>query len=187
MLAYSEYRDIIVLVLKLSKNITNLPIMSLRTGGKVGMASQPIINPNNLKIEGWHCQDIYSNSALILPSLEVREIVHQGIAVNDHDAMTDAEDLVRLKDIIDINFELIGKKVVTTNKRRLGKVADYALDPDSMRIQKLYVNRPVYKSLTEGQLTIDRTQIVEMTNKKIVVKDSDIKVESSVPVTAPAT
>lgn len=171
---------------KLSQNIIDLPIMSLRTGGKVGTAQQPIIDPHKFKIEGWHCHDIFSGERLILPSAEVRELVPQGLAVNDHDAMTDPDDIIRLKDIIDIDFQLIGKQVITNHKRRIGKVTDYAIDPDTMKIEKIYVSRPLYKSLTDGQLVIDRTQIIEITDKKIVVRDSDIKIESRGISPAPA-
>lgn len=174
-------------MLKLSGSLTNLPIVSLRTGGKIGVTNQPIINPHKLKIEGWYCQDLFSGENLILLSSEVREIVPQGLAVNDHDAMTDPKDLIRLKEIIEFNFELSGKQVITDHKRKLGKVTDFAVDPENMMIQKIYVSRPIYKSLTEGQLSIDRSQVIEMTNRKIIVKDADIRIESTLPSTAPAT
>lgn len=173
-------------MLKLSQNIIDLPIMSLRTGGRVGTATIPIINPNNLQIEGWHCTDIFSNESLVLLKSNMRDFVPQGIAVDDHEAMTDPEDIIRLKEILEINFELISKPVITDSKRRLGKVADYAIDPLSLKVQKLYVSRPVYKSLTDGQLSIDRSQIVEITNKKVVIRDVDIKIKSAIrrPLTA---
>lgn len=174
-------------MLRLSKHIQNLPVMSLRTGGQVGTALEPIINPNDLKIEGWYCKDHFSNKTLILLAGDVRDFVPQGIAVDDHDALTEPDDLIRLKKVLDLEFELRGKQVVTNHKRKLGKVDDYALDPLTMKIQKIYVARPVYKSLTEGQLSIDRTQIIEITPKKIIVRDADVRVESPVPATVPAT
>ena len=169
---------IIKYMLKLSQNITDIPIMSLRTGHKVGTAKRPIINPNKLRVEGWYCHDIFSGQQLVLPFSEVRELIPQGLAVNDHDAMTEPEDIIRLQEIIDIDFQIIGKQVVTNHKRKLGKAIDYAVDPDTMKIEKIYISRPIYKSLTDGQLVVDRSQIIETTNKKIIIRDSDIKIES---------
>ncbi len=176
-------------MLKLSKHIHNLPVMSLRTGGRVATALQPIINPHNLQIEGWRCEDSFSKDELILLKQDVRDFVAKGIAVDDHDVLAEAKDLVRLQEVLELGFELMGKHVVTHRRRKLGKVTDYALDPLTMKIQKLYVSRPVYRSLTEGQLMIDRSQIVEITPSRVVVRDTDVLVEApaSQPLTAAPT
>lgn len=174
-------------MLQLSKNFQEVPVMSLRTGGKIAIATKPIINPNNLRIEGWYCEDIFSKSTLILLAQDLRDVVPQGFAVNDFEVLSEPGELVRLQKILELDFELIGKSVVSNHKRRLGKVADYALDPESMVIQKLYVARPVYKSLTDGQLSIDRSQIIEINDKRIIVREADIKVGAAAPAAMPAT
>lgn len=171
-------------MLRLSANINNVAIMSLRTGGKVATALEPIINARNLKVEGWYCDDVFSRDRLILLSQDVRDFVPQGIAINDHADLVEAEDLIRLKEVMDEDFSLIGKIVVTSRGRKMGKIADYALETGDMKIHKLYVSRPVYRSLSDGQLSIDRSQIVEVTNRKIVVRDVDVKVAN--PSTRPA-
>src|SRR5437762_11710997 len=125
-------------MLQLSTAITNRPVMAIRTGGQVATAEIPIINPNNLKIEGWYCQDRFSKKRLVLRSEDVRDIVPQGIVVNDHDALTDPNELVRLKEVLSINFVLIGKPVVSVSKQKLGKVSDFATEMTSFYIQKLY-------------------------------------------------
>jgi sporulation protein YlmC with PRC-barrel domain len=169
-------------MLQLAKSFTNIPVMSLRTTGLVAMAEQPIINPNNLKIEGWYCKDQFSKHTMILLSKDVRDIVPQGLAIDDYERLSEPEELVRLQEIINLQFELLGKHVITDHKRRLGKVSDYAVDTISFMVQKLYISQPVYKTLSGGQLSIDRSQILEITNQRIVVQDVDEKVGS--PVTA---
>jgi sporulation protein YlmC with PRC-barrel domain len=174
-------------MLRLSATITNLPIMSLRTGGKVAVATEPIINPSNLKIEGWYCSDVFNHESLVLLSQDVREFVPQGIAINDYADLAAPEELVRLEKVLELEFKLLGKAVVTNHKRRLGKVSDYALETESMRIQKLYVARPMYRSITDGQLSIDRSQIIEITNTKVIVREADVRARENVPATMPAT
>ncbi len=173
-------------MLKLSKNILDLPVMSLRTGGKVAVATEPIINPHNLKIEGWYCIDTFDKKLLILLASDVRDFVPQGIAINDYDVLSEPGDLIRLKEVLDLKFEIKGKAVVTNRRRKLGKVEDYALNVKSMRIQKLYVSRPLYKSLSDGQLSIDRSQIIEITNRKVIVREAEIKVEAPASSPLPA-
>ncbi len=173
-------------MLQLSGSFINKPVLSLRTGGAVGTIVTAIINPNNLKIEGFYCTDRFNKGRLILLSVEIRDIIADGIVVDDHEAMSDPKDLVRLQKILDVNFSLIGKKVLTSNKQALGKVEDYAVDNVSMFIQKLYVAQSLIKNFKGGQLSIDRNNILEITDRVIVVQDLEEKVPAGSPLTAPA-
>jgi uncharacterized protein YrrD len=174
-------------MLLLSKTLLNQPVMSLRTGGGVATTIAPIINPNNLKIEGFYCQDKFSKDTLILVASEIRDIIDQGIVVNDHDALSAADELVRLKDMIELAFDVMGKPVVTVTKEKLGKVNDYAADDQTLYIQKLYVGQSLLKSLSGGQLSVDRTNIVEITNKKIIVQEILRPTKAGIPATASPT
>jgi len=168
-------------MLQLSQTLLNRPIMSLRTGGRIGTTLATIINPNNLKIEGFYCQDAFDKKRrAVLLYQDIRDLVPQGIAVNDHDVLTSPDELIRLKEIMEHNFELLGKPVFSASKQKLGKVNDYATDAETMYVQKLYVSRSVIKSLTTGSLSIDRSQILEITNRKIIVQDPLQRIASNV-------
>jgi sporulation protein YlmC with PRC-barrel domain len=158
-------------MLQLSKSLFNQPVMSLRTGAQVATAVTPIINPNNLKIEGWYCQDRFSKRTLILLSQDIRDVIAQGLVINDHDNLSEAEELVRLKDILEIKFELLGKPAYTSNKKRIGKVTDFAVEAETLYIQKLYLSQPLVKSFSGGTLSVDRDQIIEITSRKVVIQD----------------
>jgi sporulation protein YlmC with PRC-barrel domain len=172
-------------MLQLSNSITNIPIMSLRTGGVVATAKQLIINPNNLKIEGWYCEDKFSKRSLVLLAKDVRDIVPQGLAIDDHERLSEASELVRLHDVLELNFGLIGKPVITESKRKVGKVSDYSADMSTLYVVKLYISQPVYRNFSGGQLSIDRSQIVEITSSQITVRDVDIKVGAAIPLLSP--
>lgn len=169
----------------LSSGLVNRPILSLRTGSPVALALRPIINPNNLKIEGFYCQDNRSKQQLVLVESDIREIITQGFVINDFDVLSEPGDLVRLKPIIGINFELMGKQVVTESKQRVGKINDFATDNSTFYIQKLYAGQSLVKGFSTGQLSIDRGQVVEITNKKIVISELEKPVKGAVPATAP--
>jgi len=145
--------------------------MSLRTGTQIATAVQPIINPDNLKIEGFYCVDRFDNSQLIMLQQDIRDIIPQGFVVNDHDVLSEPEELVRLKAVLELQFELIGKQVETVSKQKVGKVSDYAVEMSSMMIQKLYVSQSILKSLTGGSLSVDRSQVTEITNKRVIIND----------------
>lgn len=159
-------------MLTLGQPLVGKNILSLQTGGPVGAVNDIIINPNNLKIEGWHAADAHKRTPVILLSQDIRDILPQGFVVNDHRALTEHDDLIRLKKILSYKFTLVGKAVVTNRKKRLGKVSDYAFEKNGFFIQKLYVSQSILRSFSGGTLTIDRTQIVEITHRHIVVKEA---------------
>ena len=159
-------------MLVLTKSILNQPVMSLRTGGQVATAYQAIINPNNLKIEAFYCVDsIEKKHQLVLVHQDIRDVLPAGLVIDDHDVLVEPEDLVRLHKIMELDFELVGKPVITKSGKRVGKVNDFATEPESMLIKKLYVTQTLIKNLTGGNLSIDRTQIIEITPRKIIIKD----------------
>lgn len=170
-------------MLQLSASLLNKSVLSLRTGTAIAAITGPIINPNNLKIEGFYCEDKFDKKQLILLSQDIRDILDKGYVVNDFDVLVEADELVRLKKVIDINFELLGKQVVTVDKQKVGKVSDYATETGSMFIQKIYVAQSILKSFTGGSLSIDRTQINEITPRRIIINELSKKA----PATAPAT
>lgn len=158
-------------MLQLSASLSNKKVLSLRTGAPIADITAPIINPDNLKIEGFYCQDSLNRQSLILLSQDIRDILPQGYVVNDHDVLSETEELVRLKEVLELNFSLLGKPVVTVNKERVGKVSDYATETETMTIQKLYVSQSILKNFTGGSLSIDRSQVQEITPRRIIISE----------------
>jgi len=158
-------------MLRLSDTLIGKPIMSLRTGQPVATSSGAIIDPNNLKIEGFYCIDRFDRSEMVLLYQDIRDVIAQGFVVNDHDVLAKPDDLVRLSKLIRLGFDLKGMRVVTVGGQRLGKVSDYAIEVETMYIQKFYVTQGFMKGLTGGNLGIDRSQVQEITKSKVVVLD----------------
>lgn len=170
-------------MLKLSKSLMNQPIMSLRSGSQIAVAIKPIINPHNLKILGWWSKGAGGQNQVLLAD-EVREIMPSGLAVNDEEALSTLDDLVRHKEILGISFDLMDKPV-KTKRHKLGKVSDFSYN-DGLFVQKLYVARPLRKVFTtEDTLLIDRNQILEVTDHYILVRDSEVKATAEDFATAP--
>lgn len=172
-------------MLRMSGSLYNKPVISLRISKAIATAIEPVINPHNLKILGWWCKTPGSGGVSVLLSEDVRDITTQGLAVNDEDALSAPEDLARHSEVLNIQFKLIDK-VVKTKNHKLGKVSDFSYN-DGMFVQKLYVARSLVKVFaSEDTLIIDRTQILEVTDSYILVRDTDIKVGQEELAAAPA-
>lgn len=168
-------------MLQLSDFLQNRQILSLRSGTPVAIAQKPIINPNNLAVEGFYCIDRAEKKPLILLCQDIREILRDGFVVDDLERLVDANELVRLKDVIDLHFELIGKPVVTVDKEKVGKISDYAVETKTMTIQKLYAAQSILRNFTGGSLSIDRSQVQEITPRRIIISE----LLKGTPATAP--
>lgn len=168
-------------MLQLSASLLNKSVLSLRTSSAIATITGPIINPDNLKIEGFYCQDRFDKKQLVLLCQDIRDILPQGYVVNDHGVLSETEDLVRLQNVMELNFELIGKQVVTVNKEKVGKVSDYATETSTMYVQKLYVAQSIIKSLAGGSLSIDRSQVQEITPRRIIIGELAKKVPAAAP------
>ncbi|MBI2588948.1 hypothetical protein HYW35_01960 [Candidatus Saccharibacteria bacterium] len=164
-------------MLRLSKSLLNQPVISLRLGRPVAIATEPIINPHNLKIVGWWCKSPGGKTKpQVLVAEDVRELTLQGILINDEGDLIFADELVRYKDVLAIHFQLLDK-VVKTKRRKLGKISDFAYEDKGLFIQKLYVARALHKIFSsEDTLIIDRSQIIEVTDHYVLVRDSEITV-----------
>ncbi len=139
----------------------------------MAVAAKPVINPHNLKILGWWCK-MPGGQTRVLLAEDVRELVPDGLAINDEEDLCAPEDLVRHREILDIGFDLIDKPV-RTKRQKLGKVSDFSYN-DGMFVQKLYVARPLRKVFTtDDTLLIDRSQILEVTDHYILVRDTEIR------------
>jgi len=169
-------------MLKLSAGLVNKPVLSLRTGSSVGTIIGPIINPDNLKIEGFYCQDKFEKRQLVLLYQDIRDLLPQGFVINDYDVLAETDELVRLQKVLKLKYDIMGKPVVTASKQKVGKVSDFAVETETMYIQKIYVSQSLLKSLTGGSLSVDRNQVQEVTPKQIVIND----LLKTSPATAPA-
>ncbi|HUA13164.1 MAG TPA: hypothetical protein VL989_01560 [Candidatus Sulfotelmatobacter sp.] len=171
-------------MLQLSNALVGKTVLSLRTGTPIAKVLGTVINPDNLKIEGFYVEEKFSKKHLVLVSQDIREVLHNGFVVNDQEVLVEPGELVRLKKVIDLEFSLIGKQVVTVSKEKVGKVSDYATETTTFFIQKIYVSQSILKSFTGGNLSIDRSQIQEITNTKVII--NDLYGKDSVPSVATA-
>lgn len=158
------------------EKLQHVPVMSLRTGGELGEANEPIIDPATLRIVAFYCSGrLITYNPAVLHTNDIREFGKMGFIVNDSEDIMPLNDLVRLQKIINLQFELIGKRVVDTASHKLGKVNNYIVESASFMITKLSVRQPLLKAINEPEILIDRRQIREINHDTIVVEAPTIK------------
>lgn len=165
-------------MLLLSTRLQNIPLISVRSGVRVGTVLSPIINPHNLHVDAFWCETVHSKTNKVLLDMDIRDFSIKGVLIDDHLSLSDPEELVRLSAILELDYKLEGKAVIAS-KRKIGKVTTYAIDHGGLFVQKLYVQPPVWKSNLAGtKLTFDRTSVIEVTDTHIVVAGPEEKVSN---------
>lgn len=145
--------------------------MGLQTGGELARTSREIIDPATLEIVAFELEGpLLSEHPSLLRIADVREFSDIGIIVDSSDEFVGLGDVIKLKDIYDLGFELIGKQVIDEKREKLGKVIAYTIDTVGFMVQQLSIKRPLLKSFNDTELLIHRSQIVEVNDEAIIVK-----------------
>lgn len=152
--------------------------MGLQTGAKLAQTADALIDPANLKIVAYEVEGpLLAEHPSILRIADVREMGSVGMIIDSSDEFVGEDDVIKIKQLRDLHFSLIGMSVIDQKKHRLGKIEDYSLDSESFIIQQLHVKRGGLKSLTDTSLLIHRSQITEINDSHIVVRTTAKKVE----------
>ena len=159
-----------------AERFDNAPVMSLQTGSELARTSRAVIDPRNLSIVAYELGGpTLDQSPSLLRIADVREIGPLGLIIDSADELIMPSDVLKIKEVYEFQFALVGKHVIDEKKRKVGKVIGYTLEAGNFVIQQLRVRRPLLKSFGDTELLIHRSQIVRVTDEHIVVKTPEIR------------
>ena len=157
-------------------------VLSVQAGGQIAAISQPIVDPDTLKIIAFKLSGpLVAAGTNILDVSSIREYSSYGIVIDDIEELVAPDDVVKIADVLKLNFDLVGLKVETKKGSKLGKLQDYTVTSEDFVVQQIIVKRPAIKSFVDPELTIHRKEITEVNDYKIIVKDEEktIKAKSA--------
>ena len=150
------------------------PVISIQASAPVATLSEPIIDPNSLKIVAFRISGpAASPSASLLAVSSIREYSSYGAIIDTEDEFVADDDIVKIKNILELNFHLINLRVETKKGTNLGKISGFTVTPEDFILQQLLVKRPLVKSFIDPELTSPRQEVVEVTDTKIIVRDEE--------------
>jgi len=163
-------------MLVLGSRLNETPVMSLQTGTRLAQTGTPLINPANLKIIAFELEGpLLTEHPSFLRTADIREMGAIGMIIDSSDELIGLDDVIKIKELYNLGFSLIGMNVIDEHKRKLGKVDGYTVETNSFVIQQLNVKRGLLKGLTDTGLLIHRSQITEINDTTIIVKTTASK------------
>ena len=161
-------------MLVMNSRLINAPVLSVQAGGTIGRIEYSIVDPNNLKIIAFRLSGpLIDRNQNILDVRSIREYSNFGFVIDDIDELVSPEDVIKIAEILKLNFDLNTLKAETKKGSKLGKVQDYTVTSEDFIVQQIIVKRPAIKSFVDPELTISRKEIVEVTDYKIIIKDEE--------------
>lgn len=149
-------------------------ILSVQAGGPIGRINTLIIDPDNLKVIAFALEGpLVDRRQNILDVRSIREYSNYGMVIDDADELVSPSDIVKIEQVLNLNFNLLSLKVETKKGSKLGQIIDYTIDSDSFLVQQIVVKRPIMKRIMDPELIISRKEIIEVTDYKIIVKDEE--------------
>lgn len=154
----------------LGSTLTDAPVMSLQTGGELARTKQPVIDPANLTILAYEVGGpLVHGDTKLLRIADVRELSDLGMIIDSEEEFVEPQDVIKLNEIYEQHFALVGMPVTDEKRRKLGKVLDFTIETGGFVIQQLTIKRPLLRSLNDTELLVHRSQIIEINDKAIVV------------------
>lgn len=157
------------------------PVLSLQTGAEIARVKAILLDPRNLTVTAYELEGrMLDEHPSFLRLDEVRELGTLGFIVDSSDDFVGLEDVIKIKQVYEFHFNLIGLDVIEQTGTKLGKIHGYTVDPSGYAVQQIMVRRPLLKSFTDTELVIHRSQIVEVGNNKVIVHSAAPKEEIAV-------
>lgn len=153
------------------------PVLSVHVSGQIANTVTGIIDPENLKLIAFVVQGplITADTGDILDVSSIREYSHLGFVIDSIDNLSQRDDIMRVKKVIELDFSPIGLKVKTEKGKKVGKIIDLSIDINSFTVQQLIVKRPAMQSFVDPELIVGRREIVEINDDSIIIKDDHSK------------
>lgn len=173
-------------MLLLASRLDEYPVMSLQTGGEVAKLDEPIIDPGTLEIVAYTVRAplLPADKTHFLRVIDVRELSDMGMIIDSIEEIVEYGDVIKIDELYDLGFPLVGMRVRDEKRTKIGKIVDYTIDVTSFSAIQLTVRRPLLHSLTDTELVIHRSQIIEITDDAVIVH-SKAEVPEHTRVTAP--
>jgi len=154
----------------LASTLKNAPVMGIQSGSEIARTRNAVVDAAKLVVVAYDIESpLTAGSPLLLRTADIRELSDIGIIVDSEEEFIQPEDVIKLNEIYEKKFQLLGIAVLDEKRHKLGKVIDYTLETGGFVIQQLTVRRPLLKSLNDTELLIHRSQIIEINNDAIIV------------------
>lgn len=170
----------------LATGLNNCPIFNIQSSRIVGFIKFPLVDPSSLKVVIFCVNAPHEKSPHYLLSNSAIINNQNVITIRREDDISEADELVRYKKLISDQPTLLRYTVITQSGRKIGRVEDYRFESQTCFITKLHIRVNPWQRLWLDNRIIDRVDIAEITDKKVIIREglskNRVRLKSTLPV-----
>ncbi len=156
-----------------ASKLIGLSVGNLDTRSKIAEIKQIFVDIKKGEIIGFLCKTGgFFGSRKIISINDVLDFDKNAIIIRSEDELSDLDEIIRIKKIIDKDLFIIGMKARTESGEDLGKVYDFIFDSEELKITKYYLGG----IFTEKILPAKKVVKIDENKHEIVFSDDVIKV-----------
>ncbi|RJO61569.1 hypothetical protein C4544_02440 [candidate division WS5 bacterium] len=164
---------------KLSSEFNNTAVISRQEHAILGTLSDVIIHPKDKKAVGMVLETGREDIKAVFNASDVVGIGTNFIMIKSADNLSPPDEIIRLKEILDLGIELNGSKVVDEDGRHLGKIRDWSVDLKTMYLSRLYVVSASWIKALSQDLIISGDNVIRIEKGRVIVRGGSVKSEKS--------
>ncbi|MBI5412251.1 PRC-barrel domain-containing protein [Candidatus Peregrinibacteria bacterium] len=160
-----------------------IPLLHFETGELLGMIQDFIIRTETGRIEGFWVKTVAHPFKNLI--IQTHDIVgwKKNIYLKDPARISEPYEIIRIAQILEKGIEVIGNRVITEEKKYLGKVYDFDFNTDDFLLRTICVEKR-FLWFSYQRRIISSDAIIEILSAYIKVKEFCLK-KSNLPLEEP--
>jgi len=156
-------------------SLINKQIRSTQDGSYIGRVADLIIDPANGKLLALKMRKSSVFKPKIICTIDIQGYTPIFLIAKDDSVICDADEVVRVKEVLDKKVLIIGNKVETESGKKLGICEDILIDTETSMVIKFYVKSAGILGPLSSDLIIPSSRVVSINRDAIVVKENGVK------------
>lgn len=167
---------------RLYSKICGLPVFAADSLRPICSVIDLVIDPNSGKVLAFL---VDARKWLVVAPIDITAIKH-GVFIHDYEDIIPAEDILRVKEVLNKYGSLYKKKVVTESGVKIGKIFDYVVDDfgggnsgngphgqlvGALSLKKIYTAKNLLGIAQFDGRIIMAANIIEVMPDRVIVKD----------------
>ena len=159
-----------------ASNIIGKPIYSQQDDQEMGRVADIIIDPKNGDVVAFLISELWQKPKIVSEQ-DVIDVNQSGVLINAAESIMAPAEIIKVDEIMKRKIKLIGSKVITESKQKLGVAEDFVIETSTGQIIKLYVKN----GLLSPSLILPTDKIVNIEKNLVIFSDDVLNPESAMP------
>ena len=151
-----------------ASQLIDRPVVSFAQTSRVGQISGLLIDPHRLSLAAFWVKDKRGNNLLVMPE-DILLVELDSLIINNPHDLTTPQELPRLEEILTIDYQIPGKKIVSDGQV-LGIANDFGISGENYQIRYIAGQAKLWRRFKGGNLRFMRQQIKKINDRSIEVK-----------------